>query len=69
MSNLGCANEEAVEDRSDREHSSTPSAETQTGHPRGAWSAVRKRHSCSEMASHAIFQYNVLAIDDTQHLD
>ena len=23
----------------------------------------------AKMASHAIFQYNVLAIDDTQHLD
>ena len=51
MSNLGCADEEAGEDRSDREHSPTPSADTQTGHPRGARSAVRKRRSSSQTTS------------------
>ena len=48
MSNLGCADEEAGEDRSDREHSPTPSTDAQTGHPRGARSAVRKRRSSSQ---------------------
>ena len=36
MSNLGCVDEEAGEDRSDREYSPTPSADTQTRHPKGA---------------------------------
>ena len=40
MSNLGCAEEEVGDDRSDREHSPTPSADTQAGHPRSAQSVV-----------------------------
>ena len=36
MSNLGCVDEEAGEDRSDREYNPTPSADTQTRHPKGA---------------------------------
>ena len=51
MSNLGCADEEAGEDRSDRGHSPTPSADTQTEHPRGARSAVRKHRSSSQTTS------------------
>ena len=45
MSNLRCANEEAAVGRSDREPSPTPSADTQTGHPKGARSVVWKRYS------------------------
>ena len=51
MSNVGCADEEAGEDRSDREQSPTPSVDTQTGHPRGARSAVRKCPSSSQPTS------------------
>ena len=51
MSDLGCADEEAGEDRSDREHSPTPSADTQAGHRRGARSAVRKCPSSSQPTS------------------
>jgi len=51
MSNLGCADEEAGEERSDRDHSPTPSAYTQAGHPRGARSVVRKRYSSSQTTS------------------
>ena len=45
MSNLGCADEEVAGGRSDREPSPTPSADTQTEHPNGARSVVRKRYS------------------------
>ena len=48
---LGCADEEAGEERSDRDHSPTTSTDTQTGHPKGAWSAVRKRRSSSQTTS------------------
>ena len=51
MSNLGCADEEAGEDRSDMEHNPTPSTDTQTGNPRGARWAVRKRRSSSQTTS------------------
>ena len=34
MSSLGCADEEAAGDWSDRELSPTPSTDTQTGHPK-----------------------------------
>ena len=42
---LGCADEEAAEEKSDREHNPTPSADTQTGHLKGTRSVVRKRYS------------------------
>ena len=45
MSNLGYADEVAAGGRSDREPSPTPSADTQTGHPKGVRSVVRKRYS------------------------
>ena len=45
MSNLGYADEEAAGRSSDREPSPTPSADTQTGHPKGARLVVRKRYS------------------------
>ena len=45
MSILGCADEEAARGRSDWEPSPTPSADTQTGHPKGARSVVRKHYS------------------------
>ena len=51
MSNLGCADEEASEDRSDRERSPTPSADTQTRHPKGAQLVVRKHYSSSQTTS------------------
>jgi len=51
MSNLGCADEEAAKERSDGEHSPTPSGGTQAGHPRGARSVVRKRYSSSQTTS------------------
>ena len=51
MSNLGCADEEAGEDRSDREQSPTPSTDIQTEHSRGARSVARKRRSSSQTTS------------------
>ena len=51
MSDLGCADEEAAEEKSDGEHSSAPSAETQAGHPKGARSVVRKHSSSSQATS------------------
>ena len=51
MSNLGCADEEAGDDRSDREHSPTPSADTQNGNSRGARSVARKRRRSSQTTS------------------
>ena len=51
MSNLGCADEEADGEKSDREHSPAPSADTQAGHPKGARSVVRKRSSSSQATS------------------
>ena len=51
MSNLGCADEKAGEDRSDMKHSPTPSADTQTGHPKGARSVVRKRYGSLQTTS------------------
>ena len=51
MFDLGCADGEAGDDRGDREHSSTPSADTQTGHSRGARSVARKCHSSSQTTS------------------
>ena len=45
MSNLGCADEEVAGGRSDRELSPIPSADTQTGHTKGARSVVRKHYS------------------------
>ena len=35
MSNLGCADDEATGEKSDREHIPTPSVDTQAGHPKG----------------------------------
>ena len=35
--------------------------------PPPAWEGVRRRHVVAKMASHAIFQYNILAIDDTHN--
>ena len=40
MSNLGCVDEEVAGEKSDREHSPAPSADTQAGHPRSAQSVV-----------------------------
>ena len=51
MSNLGCANEEAGEERSDGGHSPTPSADTEAGHPKSMRSVVRKRYSSSQTTS------------------
>ena len=51
MSILGCADEEAAKERSDRERSPTPSIDTQTGHSRGARSVARKRRSSSQTAN------------------
>ena len=51
MSNLGCADEEAAGERSDREHSPTPSVDTQAGHSKGARSVVRKRYGSSQTTS------------------
>ena len=34
----------------------------------GLSSSWAKRHAVAKMASHAIFQYNVLAIDDTHNI-
>ena len=51
MSNLDCADEEAVGERSDKELSPTPSTDTQTGHPKGTRSVARKRRSPSQTAS------------------
>ena len=48
MDNFDYADEEETGGRSDRDLSPTPSADTQTGHPRGTQSAVRKRHSSSQ---------------------
>ena len=51
MSILGCEDEETAKERSDRELSSTPSMDTQTGHSKGARSVARKRRSSSQTAS------------------
>ena len=51
MYNLGCADEEVAGERSDRELGPTPSADTQTGHPKGTRSVARKRPSSSQTAS------------------
>ena len=51
MSDLGCADEEAAGEKSDREHSPGPSADTQAGHPKGARSVVRKHSSSSQDTS------------------
>ena len=51
MYSLGCADEEEAGERSDRDLSPTPSANTQTGHPRGIRSAVRKCRSSSHTIS------------------
>ena len=48
MSNLGCADEEAGEGRSDRERSPTPSADTEAGHPKGVRSVARMCSSFSQ---------------------
>ena len=48
MFNLSCADEEAGEDRSDRERSPTPIAGTEARHPKGVWSMARKRSSSSQ---------------------
>ena len=50
-SNLGCVDEEAGEERSDRDHSPTPSTDTQNGHPRGTRSTVRKRSGSLQTTS------------------
>jgi hypothetical protein len=50
-SDLGCADEEVAGEKSDGEHSLAPSADTQAGHPKGAWSVVRKRSSSSQATS------------------
>ena len=42
MSSLGFADEAAAGERSDRELSPSPSTDTQTGHPMGTRSTVRK---------------------------
>jgi len=51
MSNFGCADEEAAGEKSDGEHSPTPSADAQAGHPKGTRSTVRKRSSSSHATS------------------
>ena len=51
MSSLGCADEEAAGERSDRELSPTPGTDTQTGHPRGTRSTVRKRSGSLQTTS------------------
>ena len=51
MFNLGCADKEAAEERNDGGQSPTPSADTQAGHPKGAWSVVRKRYGSSQTIS------------------
>ena len=48
MNKFDCADEEEAGGRSDRDLSPTPSADTQTGHPRGTRSAVRKHRGCSQ---------------------
>jgi len=48
MSILGCADEEAAKEGSDRELSPTPSTDTQAGHSKGARSVARKRRSSSQ---------------------
>ena len=45
MYNLGCTDEKAAGERRDRELGPTPSADTQTGHPKGTRSVARKRPS------------------------
>ena len=51
MHSFDCADEEEDGERSDRGGSPTPSADTQTGHPRGTRSMVRKRCSSSQTTS------------------
>ena len=51
MSILGCADEEAAKERSDRGVSPTLSMDTQTGHSKGARSVARKRRSSSQTTS------------------
>ena len=51
MNNFDCADEEEAGGRSDRDLSPTPSADTQTGHPKGTRSAARKRRSSSQTTS------------------
>ena len=46
--NLDCADEEAAGERSDRERSSTPSVDTEAGHPKGVRSVARKHSSSSQ---------------------
>ena len=51
MSNLGCADEEAAGEKSDGEHSPTPSVDTKVGHPNGTCLTARKRSSSSQTTS------------------
>ena len=51
MYSLGCADEEAAGERSDRELGPNPSADTQTGYPKGTRSVARKRPSSSQTGS------------------
>jgi len=50
-SDLGCVDEEAAGEKSDGEHSPTPSADTQVGHPKGMRSTVRKHSNSSQATS------------------
>ena len=50
-SDLGCADEEVAGEKSDGEHSPTPSADTQVRHRKGTRSTVRKRSSSSQTTS------------------
>ena len=51
MSDFGYADEEAAGEKSDGEHSPTPSTDTQVGHPKGTRSTVRKCSSSSQTTS------------------
>ena len=51
MNKFDCADEEEAGGRSDRDLSPTPSADTQTGYPRGTRSAVRKHRISSQNTS------------------
>ena len=51
ISRLGCADEAASGERSDGEHSPTPSADIQTERPRSTRSVARKRSTSSHTTS------------------
>ena len=54
MSSIGCADEAAFGERSDGEHSPTPSADTQTERLKSTRSVARKRSSSSHTTSDRI---------------